>query len=239
MINLIYSRAALAAALFFSFSELACAADWTVTQTSDVSSATTRLTQNGVSDSRQGVNGIVLDVDNDSLSNSIQTANLSGADLELEQTGLNTNANVQAVNLASAQSLDGLTQQVSGFDEIRISSNATSGTGNTQALNYAFTTTNINNLTQIVSGGNLIANNGSVGSVQALNYAEAATFTGNLQQSFTLDNLDVTNPGGGEVRLNSVEGDTSGLTSPLIQNANITTLVVRSGSTYVLNHVSH
>lgn len=233
-------RAACVAALFFSLthSQLALAADWSITQTSNVSAPTTQLTQDGVSNSQQGINGVVLDADNDSLSNSTQTANLAGADLELEQIGDDSNNNVQAVNLASAQSIEGLSQQVIGFNEIQISSDSVSGSDNTQALNYASAATNISNLTQAVTGVTVIANNGVVGSVQALNYAEAATYSGTLEQSVSLDVLDVTSLNGGEVRVNSVQGNLNGLTSPLIQNVNITNLVVNPGSTYVMNHVS-
>ena len=236
MIQLLSSRAALVAALIFY--QTASGADWEVVQTTTISAPSTTLSQVNVSSSNQAVNGIMLDVNNDSLSNSTQSLTAAGGDLTLEQTGLNTNANVQAVNLASAQSLDNVTQTVSGFNSVQISQSSQSGSGNVQALNYASSTGDTRDLSQFVTGTSVVASSSVAGNMQALNYTQASTYSGGLEQSVTLDTFEVSNLGGGEVYINSIQGDISGLNGPVIQSTNIGTVTVTDGSTYIMNHIA-
>lgn len=236
MIHLLISRAALVAALLFY--QTAWGSDWQVVQTTTMSAPSTTLTQENVSSSQQAVNGIVLDASNDSLSNSTQSATAAGGDLALEQTGLNTNANVQAVNLVSAESLDNVTQTVSGFNSVQINQSSLSGSDNVQALNYASSTGDTRDLSQFVNGASVVVNSSLAGNMQALNYTQASTYSGSLEQSVTLGTFEVRNLGGGEVYVNSIQGDISGLNGPVIQSTNIGTVVVNEGSAYIMNHIA-
>lgn len=214
----------------------AVSADWAVIQTTSSSSVTV-LNQDNTIDSEQAINGVILDDENDDLVDSNQTVSATGNDLSLEQTGLNTNSNVQAVNLASAQTLDTLTQEVSGFNSVQINHNSASGASNVQALNYARSSGDTRNLSQLVNGTSVIMNSNAVGNIQALNYSEATGYSGSLEQTVNLETLDITNLDGTEALINSVQGDLSGLSTPLVQTSNIGTLKVNGQTTVILSHI--
>jgi len=230
------NRAVLVAALVFQ--QTAFGADWAVTQTVSNSTAATDLRQVNASGSQQAINGIVLDVDNDSLSNSSQSFIAGGGNLSLEQTGAETSSNVQAVNLVSAQSLDNVAQVVSGFNTLEINHTSASGSANTQALNYASSADNANDLSQIVSGTSAFLSSNAVGNVQAINFTQAATYSGSLEQSVTLETYEVNSLGGGQSYVNSIQGDISGVTGTVVQTTNIGTVNVSQGSTFVMNHIA-
>jgi len=229
-------RAVLVAALIFQ--QVAFSADWSVTQTTSSSATSADLLQTNASVSRQAINGIVLDLDNDSVADSTQSFTSTDGDLSLVQTGPETNSSVQAVNLVSAQSLDNVTQLVSGFNTLEITHTSLSGGGNTQALNYASSVDNTSNLSQIVSGTSALLSSDAAGNIQALNFTQAASYNGSLEQSVTLDTFEVTNLGGGQTYVNSIQGDISGVTGAVIQNTNIGTVTVNPGSAYIMNHIA-
>jgi hypothetical protein len=227
---------ALAASL--AVTNVATAADWDVTQTSTVA-ATTSLTQNGSASSNQAINAVVLDTANDSINAGHQTAVLSGNTVSLTQKGASISGSVQTINLASANNISGLTQEVSGVQSAAMSIESTAGTGNVQAFNYALAAGTIHNLTQTVSGQTLTMDSLKVGNVQAVNYAKAATYSGSFEQTTTLGTLDYRNvcfTGCSDIRVNSVKGNTTVLAQPVNQTATITTLTVRGGN-IILNHV--
>lgn len=220
-----------------SANNVSSAADWNVTQTSNVVVSSSSLNQGGAGSSQQALNGVVVDTANDDVSSVSQTSNIAGGDLSLTQTGANTNGSVQALNLVSARSIDGLTQTVTGVGTANMVQDANLGGGNVQALNYALSATNTADLTQTVDGNQVTAVNSSSGNVQAINYAESATYTGELVQDTTLLTLDATNLGGTDVRVNSIKGDVSGVSSPVSQSATIGTLTVSGATTVILNHI--
>lgn len=226
------------AVVLTSLSQSALSADWNVIQTSNVGGSNPVLTQNQTSSSTQAINGIVLDTANDSIRDSSQTTTLSGNSISLTQSGAGTNSNVQAVNVASANSITNLTQQVSGLNEVQIEQNSTSGAGNVQALNYAIASGNTDNLSQSVNGNSLTLSTSLAGNIQAVNYSESASYTGSLTQNATITNVDVTNLGGNATRINSVQGDVGGLSTPLSQTTALGTVTVNGGSTLILNHVA-
>lgn len=219
-----------------NFSSSAFAADWNVTQASTLSVSAAELQQTNTASSIQAVNGVVLDDSNDDLVNTRQSINAAGMSVSLTQTGASTNDSVQALNVASARSISGLAQEVSGLDSAELTLESTAGSGNVQALNYSRADGDTANLTQSLSGTSMITVNDSSGNVQAANYAESDTYSGDLLQVTTLSTLNVTNLGGTDMRVNSVQGDTSGATS-VTQTSNIGTVTVNGPSTVVINHV--
>jgi hypothetical protein len=223
--------AATSLVLNLSLSSFAYSADWEVVQTSNLSTAVPILTQENAGSSNQALNGIVLDNANDGIVNATQSVNVAGVNVSLEQTGASTNDSVQALNLASAKSVTGLTQDVSGIDSAQLAMDATTGTGNVQALNYSQADGNTADLSQSVTGTTVTAVNSSTGNIQAINYAESGTYSGDLSQVTTLTTLD----GSDGMRVNSIQGDVSGVTT-LTQTATIGTLVV-NGNTVVISHV--
>jgi hypothetical protein len=218
------------------FTNSALAADWSIAQTSILSVGAPELTQTNVASSTQALNGVVLDESNDDLVNGSQSIDVGGTSLSLTQSGASTNDSVQALNMASAKSISGLTQEVTGFDSVQLTLESTTGAGNVQALNYSRAEGDTANLTQSLSGTSMIAVNDSSGNVQAANYAESDTYSGDLLQVTTLSTLNVTNLGGTDMRVNSVQGDTSGTTS-VTQTSSIGTITVSGPSTVIINHV--
>ena len=214
----------------------AFAADWNITQASTLSVAAPELTQTNASSSTQAINGVVLDESNDDIVGARQSINAAGMSVSLTQAGVGTNDSLQALNVASARSISGLSQEVNGLDSAQLNIESTAGSGNVQALNYSHAEGDTANLTQSLSGTSMVTVNNSSGNVQAANYAESATYSGDLLQVTTLNTLDVTNLGGTGMRVNSVQGDTSGTTS-VTQTSTIGTVTVNGPSTIVINHV--
>lgn len=234
--NGIYKLALASMAFNFAYFSSAFAADWNITQATTLSVAAPELTQTNATESIQAINGVVLDESNDDIVNARQSINAAGSSVSLTQSGVGTNDSVQALNVASARSISGLTQEVIGLDSAQLTMEPTAGSGNVQALNYSRAEGDTENLTQSLSGTSMITVNNSSGNVQAANYAESGTYSGDLLQVTTLNTLDVTNLGGTDMRVNSVQGDTSGATS-VTQTSNIGTVTVNGPSTVVINHV--
>lgn len=221
------------------------AADWVLDQTSTITAATVELSQQNSSSSYQGLNGVQLAVGEDSVASLIQRATIGATELTLTQGGAMANSNVQSVNIASAQSINQLTQTVmqpSGSATLRQS--MATGSGNIQAINYAFANGTITTANQSFTGQSLTlekAENTALGNIQAVNYLNANQYSGTISQLVTVDSLTYENrPGGaGDIRINSLQGTTG--------NADITqTVTVRgiltidpaSATSVIINHIA-
>lgn len=229
------------------------AADWTVKQTTTLSGAVISLTQGGTTDSQQALNAIILDSANDSLTASSQQATFGNQDFSLTQTyqpGESPNSNVQAINLASAKSIDGLTQSASGFRKATLSQRMLVGANNVQAINYAVATDVINNTTQTVTGGTIELNKPAAvdpSNVQAVNYLRADRYTGTIRQRVDLTDAlmqtGYTAGQSGTIRVNSLQGDTSA--AQVTQDVTVRNIVVRASgdisdpsSTVIINYIA-
>lgn len=235
----------MAAGLSLSQSQSAFAADWVVEQISTItSSSPVELTQRNAASSHQAVNGVLLNLNEDSLASLTQRVTFNTPALSLTQSE-NSDSSVQAVNIAVAQGINQLTQSVSqpnGSTTLTQNLQA-AGNDNIQAINYASASGNINNANQSFIGQAMSLEKTAgtpSGNIQAVNYANAASYSGMLQQSVTVDTLTYANrPGGAnDIRINSIQGDTASATvqqSVTVQG--VLTVDPLADPTVILNHI--
>lgn len=222
----------------------ALAAEWNVTQTTDIANGTVTFEQGRAAtnnNARQGLNVINVAPAGDSVSDTTQTVTFSsGAVFNITQSGSGS-GNVQSANYVAARGLSNLTQAVTGLSAT-MTQNVT-GSNNIQALNYARSTTTASNVSQEVSGTQVTMDNsavpaGSSGNAQYLNYLHATgNATGTLEQSVTLDTLTITGSASGSTNprqgVNIILAPNPAVVSAstgISQNATITTLNVNGAA---------
>ncbi|ORU91731.1 MAG: hypothetical protein A6F72_03065 [Cycloclasticus sp. symbiont of Poecilosclerida sp. N] len=182
-----------------SFNSLA--ADWTITQSADIT--TTNLTQlsldqgvtTAVSNSRQAINGVVLNGAEDDLVSGSQTAPILARALDMNQDGQTTVGSSQAINHIAARNIGatgatGLVRQTGVMTGVLLMTQKAGAGNNVQGGNVMVTssTGNIVNAAQELTITNEINLGQEIGSntnnVQALNLADTTA-----NSSGTVDTL--------------------------------------------------
>lgn len=217
--NMLSSKSLLTTSLFLALASSNALADsWTVTQGTTVGTDTTITQTSSSGGSVQTINGINLNGSNGTINDtSTQNVNLGSRNITLDQKSGTTNSS-QAVNRASAHTINGLTQDVTitgGPKAITMNQNDSVSSSNSQAVNEAISSTEtgaiINKLTQKIDGASSISlqmvQSGSSTNIQAGNLirssalsttADAVTQTTNvggtkLQQDTTTNSIQASN----------------------------------------------